>query len=94
MVVAVDGSPMTLVKTITTAETSIAPPPMLRHLVDKGDWHLGVLPSDWVEPQQRALCGHVWDRLGISPDGPLCDSCADEFIRRHGYPHPLDQRAR
>ncbi len=68
-------------------------PPMLRHIVDRGDLPRGVpsaetaallgLPSAPVEPQATTLCGEPWDRLGISPDGPLCGPCRAEYVRRH-----------
>lgn len=76
-------------KTITTAEPSIAPPPMPRHLVQIRD---NPDPAEGVNPREVTLCGAPWDRLGVSPNGPLCDPCADEFKRRHGHPHYLDRR--
>jgi hypothetical protein len=84
------------VKTITTAEPSIAPPPMPAHLVDKADWQKGkiVLLGAEIQPQDKALCGALWDRMGVSKNSPLCDGCADEFMRRHGFPHKLDRRPR
>jgi len=58
------------------------PTPMVRHIVDRGDWPRGVSGSESAEPQQRALCGEPWDRIGVSA-GPLCDGCEAEYRRRH-----------
>lgn len=87
---------MTTTKTIATAEPSIAPPPLKRHIVDNGDWAKGVMSPeaaalhgkptrvfDGPDPQQKTLCGEPWDRYGISPSGPLCGACRAEYVRRH-----------
>ncbi len=82
---------MTQVKTITTAEPSVGDVrPLKRHLVDKGDALRGVPAREWgvpgtenVQPQQRTLCGELWDRLGLKPNGPVCERCVAEFRRRH-----------
>ena len=72
-------------------EVREAPPltPMLRHIVDKGDWQAkGFLGDAPPNPQQTTLCGKPWDRLGVSA-GPLCDACRTEYVRRHpGWPLP------
>lgn len=72
---------MTATKTIATAVPSVAPPPLLRHLLRKK-------PDGGLE--DRALCGFIWDVL-LGP-GPLCDACGDEFLRLHGHRHPIDRR--
>ena len=75
--------------------------PMVRHIVDRGDVSKGI-PSaatvealklhgvtGAVEPQAKTLCGEPWDRLGITPNGPLCDACRDVYRQRHpGWPLP------
>lgn len=67
--------------------------PMVRHIVDRGDVPKGIPTPETaalvgrtappVEPQAKTLCGEPWDRLGITPDGPLCDGCRAEYRRRH-----------
>jgi hypothetical protein len=73
-------------KTIATAEPSVAPPPMPIHLVEIGAFS--------GEPQKVALCRQPWDRLGRddADRAPLCDGCADVHLARHGRRHPLDRR--
>jgi hypothetical protein len=89
---------VTALKTITTAEPSVGPPPMPIHLVRvvDDDWPKDKpVPLDDKNPREVTLCGRPWDRLGRSDAdrAPLCDACADEFIRRHGFRHELDRRA-
>ncbi len=78
-------------KTITTAEPSIAPPPMVKpmvkHLIerkrDPEQKHGGPFHPDQYE--DKALCGYVWDRLlDLKPTGPTCEDCKAEARRRGG----------
>ena len=64
--------------------------PMVRHVVDKGDWTAkGFLGNRAPNPQQQTLCKQPWDRLNVSPDGPLCEECKAEYRRRHpDWPFP------
>ena len=59
-----------------------APPatPMVRHIVEKKP---GAAPTA-VDYEDKALCGALWDRLFVSPDGPLCGDCRAEFRLRTG----------
>lgn len=74
---------MTELRTIARAEISDGTAvPMPRHLVQT---HGGV--------RETTLCGRPWDRLGVRPNGDLCEGCGDEFARRHGGRHPEDRKA-
>lgn len=47
-----------------------------------------VLPRHLVEKDgkggyaDQALCGFLWDRMNVSPNGAVCEECAEEFKRR------------
>lgn len=64
----------------TARESTGTPTPLLRHIVDHA-------PDG--TPSDKCLCGFVWDRYRLSPDGPLCDPCKAEFRKRHPtWPFP------
>jgi hypothetical protein len=62
------------VRTIATAEPSIAPPPMVRHLVEMDD----------DGNKDSTMCGHVWDRLLAITPGPVCSDCIEAIRKKHG----------
>lgn len=85
---------MTETKTLPRATPSTTSTPLKRHIVDRGDVPKGIPSAATVEafklgvagapqPQQTTLCGESWDRLGVSPDGALCEPCVAEYRRRH-----------
>jgi hypothetical protein len=73
---------VTQVQTISTAEPSVAPPPMIRHIVEKhpDPDRPGFFLPDYKD---EALCGHLWDRLLPMRPGPVCGACADVLLRRN-----------
>ena len=76
---------MSSVKTIATAEPSVAPPPMIRHMIEKApdpDQPGKFLPEKLSD---MTLCGRLWDRLLdlVLTSGPVCGECAVEYKRRH-----------
>lgn len=71
------------VQTIATAVPSVAPPPLVVHIVERVRDPARVLgPYKPHEFHERTLCGEPWDRPGVV-DGPRCDGCVAEFRRRH-----------
>jgi len=74
---------MTLLKTIATAEPSVAPPPMIRHIIERtpDPEKPGSFLADFKD---EALCGYLWDRLlceHLNP-GPFCSKCAEVLRSR------------
>jgi hypothetical protein len=68
-----------VLKTITTAEPSVAPPPLMKHIIKRkqnsdGTW------GDWGD---TTLCGKLWDRAFL-PGSPSCDDCTDVLKRELG----------
>lgn len=71
---------MSAVQTIATAEPSVAPPPMVRHIIERDR---NPATGEFDGPfKDLALCGHLWDRLLPLTSGPVCDECAAEARRR------------
>lgn len=81
---------MLTTKTLPRATPSTGTP-------NNGDWKAGVVSRDAAlvredrparvfdtpNPQGVTLCGEPWDRLSVSPHGPVCEGCAAEYRKRH-----------
>lgn len=63
------------VQTIATAEPSVAPPPMVKHIIPR-------LPGGGLADE--ALCGYLWDRplAGCVLADSTCEPCQVELVRR------------
>lgn len=55
---------------LTTGSGTVRP----RHLVE--------FDRETDEPQERTLCGELWDRLNPGHNGAICQACVDEQKRR------------
>lgn len=76
---------MSQLETIATAVPSVAPPPMVRHVVERvPDPDRVDGPFKPTEFKERTLCGQLWDRPLPSTPGPICDACAFELSMRGG----------
>lgn len=67
-------------QTIATAEPSVSPPPMVRHIIERDR---NPATGEFDGPfKDAALCGHLWDRLLPNTPGPICLDCRAEAKRR------------
>ena len=44
--------------------------------------HIVEFDKETKEPQDTALCGYLWDRLGVAHNGEICQECVEEQKRR------------
>ncbi len=67
----------TLPKTSNTSGTKEP-----RHIVENRDF--GGEPKAAFNPEDKTLCGKLWDRLNVQHNGEICQACVDEMRKRGG----------